>query len=184
MSGISLRINDQLRAWNAWEGVLQGGITRVTVPVATQRLAPRPLQGGTIARYGSLHANTDDPYFPEITGYGSPQVVAVLNASALYRDNQVSINIQQGSRIKGGETFSINHSVAGHHIYKISRVLSRNSQIALVQIDMPLRQATPSGTPVNFDWPLMDAVLVPETDISLDISFVGSEVSISFREAI
>ena len=184
MSGIVLNTNDKLRAWNAWEGVMQGGVTKITVPIATQRLAPRGLRGGTIARYGSLHKSSADPYFPEAIAYGSPLVVAEMVSSAAHRATTVTIVVTRGGRVRGGETFSINHSTAGNHPYKIARVISRDEQEATVLLDMPLRQSVTAGQDINFDWPLMDAVLMPDVDIFPDISFVGAETSITFREYI
>lgn len=184
MDGIILNTDDKLRAWRAWQGVMAGGVVKVTVPLATNRLAPRPLQGGKPTRYGSLANSSSDPYFPEASGYGLPMIVATVNGAAAQRANQIGITMTQGSVIRGGETFSIAHPISGNRAYEINRVLSRTGDDYVVQIDCPLREALAGGEAVNFDWPMFDAYLLPDSDIAPMIENYRAEVSITFREAL
>jgi hypothetical protein len=183
LAGIALNTNFKLRLAAAWEAELGGGITRVNVPLNTLRLAPRPLMAGKPGRPGGVHNGSTDPYFPEVTGYGNPLIIATISAAA-FRATTVTLNITEGSRVQPGQTFSVNHAAMGHRAYVVRRVLSRNGQSATVLIDMPLRQAITADMPVNFDWPMVESILVPDTDVSQDISYGRrAEVSYVFREA-
>jgi hypothetical protein len=182
-AGINLRNADLQRAWEAWRVELGGGAELVNVPALSLARAPRPLQGGRLARVGALHVGNDlDPYFPEVVGYGAPIIVATINPAGL-RATSVTINVAQGSRVVGGQVFEITHPTFGKRIYQTGRILSRSDQSTTVSIWPPLREAIPSTAHVNFDWPCLTCRLVPDSDISPDISFGGASVSISFVEA-
>lgn len=184
MSGIVLRTDDQIRAWRAWMGEMAGGVTKVAVPIASNRIAPRPLQGGKPARYGDLAATNADPYFPEASAYGLPMINATVNGPAGLRAMQIGITMTQGSVIRGGEAFSIAHPTSGNRLYEINRVLSRTGDNYVVRLDSPTRQELVGEETVNFDWPMFDAYLVPDSDISPMIENHRGEVSITFREAL
>lgn len=178
-----LRTLDQVRAWRAWEGELAGGANLVNVPVLDLRYAPRPLQGGKLARPGSLRVGNDlDPYFPEVVDYGAPVVIATISP-AILRATTITINVNQGSRAVGGQTFEVNHPTKGKRVYQTGRVLSRNGQSTTLQIWPPLREQIDTTTPINFDWPCLTCRLVPDSDISPDISFGRAVVTAQFIEA-
>lgn len=182
-TGISLRTNDQIRAWRAWQDELYGGITIVNVPAIDLRFAPRGMQGNRLALAGGLHnSSTLDPYFPEALTYGSPIVVATVGA-AILRAMSVTINVTKGSRVVGGQTFEINHPTMGKHIYQTGRVLSRDGQSVTINIWPPLREAVTATTAINFDWPCLACRLIADSDISPDISLGRASVSVSFLEA-
>lgn len=178
-----LRSHDQVRAWRAWESEFAGGASTVNVPVLDLRFAPRPLQGGRLARPGSLKNGSDvDPYFPEVVGYGAPIVVASI-APASLRATTVTITVQQGSRATGGQTFEIDHPTWGKRVYQTGQVISRNGQSATLKIWPPLREAVTSETSINFDWPCLACRLAPDSDISPEISVGRASVSATFIEA-
>jgi len=180
---MSLRTHDQVRAWRAWEGEFAGGAALVNIPVVDLRFAPRPLQGGRLARPGSLHVGNDiDPYFPEVVGYGASVIEASVSP-ALLRATTVNLTVYKGSRPVGGQTFEINHPTWGKRVYQTGRVISRNLQTATINIWPPLREQITEETFVNFDWPCLTCRLVPDSDISPEISFGKSSVTASFIEA-
>lgn len=184
-TGISLNTPDKLRAWRAWEGELDGGATRVIAPVPDLSLAPRGLHGKRLARPSGLVALSDDQYFPEATAFATPLVVANAGAAEL-RATQLTISIAQGSRVRGGQIFSINHATKGRRMYETVRVLANIGQTSTVTIRPPLREAISAVTPIDFDWPGFEAVKLPESDITADIRIgkYASDISITFREAI
>lgn len=184
-SGIALNSPDKQRAWRAWEAELDGGATRVVVPVPDLSLAPRPLQGRALARPSGLVALSADPYFPEATAFATPLIVATASAAAL-RSTQITITVTQGSRVVGGQMFSIDHATKGRRMYQTGRVISQSGQTATVTIRPPLREAITGDTPVNFDWPAFEAIKVPESEITADIQIgrYAQDLSITFREAI
>ncbi len=183
MRGINLLSSDQIRAWRAWEDYLNGGAVQMIVPVADIRHAPRGMAGGALIRPGPLLVTGDDPYFPEALGYSVPVIVAT-SASAALRATQLTITVARGSRIVGGQYFSITHATKGRRMYRTGRVLSQSGQTTTVEIVPPLRGAIASNTAVDFDWPSFLAILQPGTDIAASVVFARQgEVSISFREA-
>lgn len=176
-SGIVLRTREQLAAWNVVDSYLAGGAQRIAVPMLTNHLAPRGLQGGRLARYGGLQV-TGNPYLPDAVQYGTPLVVASAGASA-NRATTLTITVAQGSSLKGGEPFSIAHATKGNRGYRVVQPLG-NGQF---EIDPPLREAIGDATPLNFDWPLVDCIAVPQGDYMPDVQNNRGEVSISFQEA-
>lgn len=184
MSGIILRTPDLIRAWRAWEDTLESGTTRVLVPVADVRQAPRPMIGGRLSSPSALVNTTGDPYFPEAVAFATPWIVATITAPAALRATELTINVERGARLKGGEVFSIDHATKGRRAYRVVRVLSRDEQEAVVTIRTPLREAVADDTPVDFDWPSLVATLVPEADTAPDIGYGrDAMVDIVFREA-
>lgn len=183
-AGVELTSPDLVRAWRAWEDTLEQGVTKVLVPVADVRMAPRPVVGGRLSSPSQLHPGSDDPYFPEAVGFATPWIVATC-AAALLRATQINLNMVHGARVKGGEVFAISHAGgAGRRIYRIRRVLSRVDQAAVVEIRPPLREAIADNTPLDFDWPSVVATLMPDADISPDLLYGSTgTVDISFREA-
>jgi hypothetical protein len=182
--GIELVTPDLIRAWRAWEDELQQGVTKVLVPIADIRLAPRPLVGKSLAVPSDLKPTTAELYFPEAVGFSTPLMAAKITDAAALRATQVNIDVLHGSRLKGGEMFTIDHDVMGHRIYRVGRVLSRDGQEATVKITPPLREAIDADTNIDFDWPVVVGKLVPENDISPEIAYGRhATVSITFREA-
>jgi hypothetical protein len=184
MSGIELVGPDLVRAWRAWEAELEGGVTRVLVPIADIRHAPRSAIGKVLAKPSDLAAESVDPYFPEALGFATPFIIAETVGAALLRATQLVIDVTRGARLKGGEHFAINHATSGRRIYRVHRVLSRDGQQATVSIRPPLREAIADGTALDFDWPSVVAVVMPENDISADIGNGHASVNIAFREAL
>lgn len=183
MTGIQLVTDFHLRAWQAWQDHLEGGVTKVLVPVAELRTAPRPIAGGVASRPSQLLASSDDPIFPEAIAFASPWIVAVMVGAALLRATQITIDVTGGARLMGGERFAISHA-SGRRTYRVVRVISRSGQQATVTIRPPLREAVATGASVDFDWPSLVATLIPDGDITPRIERGRyAQVDISFREA-
>lgn len=182
--GISLHNDDLVRAWRAWEATLDGGVTRVLVPVPDVRMAPRPIVAGKPGSPSGMLEGSDDPYFPEAVGFASPFVVARVAATAALRATSLQIEIVRGQRLKGGEHFALTHATKGRRVYRVARVLARDGQIATVQIRPPLREAIAADASADFDWPSFVATLLPEAEISPEIEYGRHGViDITFREA-
>lgn len=176
--GIILRTADHRRIWGAWDSYLAGGVQRVKVPMLANLDAPRGMQAGRVARYGGL-AFTGDPYFPEAVNYASSLVIATASAAPL-RATTLTINVTRGQAPKGSEVFGIRYADGTDRAHRIVRALGGNQY----SIDPPLRQAITNGTSLNFDWALVDATVVPGSDIAPEYSNGRGEVSITFQEAI
>lgn len=184
MVGIELLTTDLVRAWRAWEDTLESGVTKVLVPVADVRQAPRPVVGGKLGSPSKLEATSDDPYFPEAVGFASPWIVARATQPALLRATELEILVEHGARLKGGEVFAISHATSGRRCYRVGRVLSRDGQTAVAQIRPPLREAIADDTALDFDWPSFVATVLPDAEISPELeNGRRAVVDIAFRES-
>jgi len=173
-SGIILRTPKMFRKWDAWTSYMAG--RSFMVPLVSLLTAPRPIAGGVQARPSSLAA--DDDYFPQSVEYAAPYIVAKTAGSSALRATTLTINVTQGSRIEGGEKFSI-----GGRGYKIERVTARSDQQATCIISPPLRAAVGHEATVNFDWPVVQCRLVPGQDFAPNLAFGRrAEMSVSFVE--
>lgn len=183
VDGIALLTSDQIRAHRAWEDYMAGGAEQFLVPVADIRHAPRGAIGNQLVRPGPLVVTGSDPYFPEALGYAVPVIVATASAAAL-RATVLTIAITRGSRVVGGQYFSITHPTKGRRMYRAGRVMSRSGQSASVNIVPPLREAISNVTPLDFDFPSFLGALAPNTDTAAELLFARSaQVSFTFREA-
>jgi len=174
-SGIELRTPDLDRWWTQWDSYLLGGARAVLVPLLSLRTAPRGIAGGKVKRVSGLY--TDDTVYPTVVRYASPEIVAVTVGNVGIRETVATINVTQGARIRGGETFSV-----GRRAYVIERVISHSGQVATVVFSPPARAAITNGASVNFEWPVVQAKLAIGQDLGGDFSFNTSTVSISFVE--
>lgn len=174
--GIVLRSPKLIRAWDAWTSHMAGGARAFLAPLVSGQTAPRPFAGSGIARPSALHA--DDDLFATAVGYASPFIVATTVGNAALRATALTINVAQGARLNGGEKFSI-----GRRAHKVERVTARAGQQATVIISPPLRQAVAGGSAVNFEWPVVQAKLIPGQDLTPDLAFGRrADMSISFVE--
>ncbi len=175
-SGIAIRGPKMERLWAQWDSYLLGGARPVLVPLVSIRTAPRPTAASGPLRTSQLY--TDDEAFPTVTRYALPYIEAVAVGLASARSATLTIDVIKGSRVQGGESFSI-----GNRAYLIERVVSRNGQQATCIISPPLRVDIPSGSSVNFEWPVVQAKLAMGQDLGVDLSFGGfGDTSITFVE--
>jgi len=175
-SGIDLRSPASLRLWESWASYLSGGARAVLVPLLSLATAPRPMAGLGLARPSRLLA--DDEAFPTSVGYAAPYIKATSVGAAALRATVLTIDVAQGSRIQGGEKFSV-----GRRAYLIERVTAREGQQATCVISPPLRQAIAAGAALNFEWPLVQCRAVSGQSLAPDVSFGrSSAVAISFVE--
>lgn len=162
---------------------MSGGAEQFIVPIADIRHAPRGTIGRQLVRPGPLLVTGNDPYFPDALGYGVPVVIATAIEANL-RATQLSINVERGSRIVGGQYFSITHNSGARRMYRTVRVLSRIGQSVTVTIVPPLREPIGPATALDFDFPSFLATLAPNTDTAANLLFSRSaNVSFTFREA-
>jgi hypothetical protein len=141
--GITLNTPAKIKAWEAWEGHLARGATDVLVPMISLGHANRPSHG--LMSMGVSKLVTDDPVFPTVAYYSSPQIVARVASSALLRATTLFITIDKGAPLVGGEKFSINGRP-----HRVIRPVGGGAFL----IEPPLREAVSSDTPIIFDWPL------------------------------
>jgi len=163
------------RLWTQWQGFIGRG-EPFLVPILSLETAPRPTAGGGLMDPSNLY--DDDDAFPTEVRFGTPYIIAQLAGDVPLRGTTMTINVIQGARIKGGEKFSI-----GVRGFAIERVLSRSGQQATVLVNPPSRKALPAGSPVNFEWPVVQcrAVAGQNLAVAMSLGMYGS-TSISFVE--
>ena len=176
LSGISLRTVWRERAWSAWTSHLAGGARPVLVPVYSLRTAPRPVAGNGLMRPSKLTA--DDEVFPTSVAFAAPYIKAQTVGAVGLRATTMTILITQGARADFGMRFS-----AGARAYKIERVLSRSGMAATVVFSPPTREPIATGSPLNFDWPVVQCRAVAGQDLAPEMMW-GRQgvVPISFVE--
>lgn len=170
------------RLWDQWVSYLRGGSRAVLVPLISIRTAPRPYVGGDDTDPSDL--DWDDDAFPTFVRFASPHIVANLVYYAPLRATTLTIDVKQGSRLRGGEKFSVDGRA-----YLIERVISRgditpgDGQRAVCAISPPLRKEIINPAPLNFEWPLVQCraelgqSLIPDMEMGM-----YSTVAISFVE--
>jgi len=163
------------RYWAQWISYFGGGATAFYAPVLSLRTAPRPSLGKGPISPSSLYSN--DTVFPIEVRRATPYISAVTVGSAAVGDVAITINILQGARLEGGETFS----VAGR-AYVIQRISAVSGQQAQCVLNMPLRAAVANNVAVNFEWPIVQAKILIGQDLAPEMSFNYGSVSLQWAE--
>lgn len=131
-----------LKAWRAFEMILEGGVTEVILELCDRRQMPNYVAGDSA---GIPHS--DDALFSDDTGYsnGAASPVYSTSGGAL---RAVSMTIDAPAGIEGGEHFSILHPTAGWRLYRIATIIDN-----VITFRPPLREATPAGVQLEFEVP-------------------------------
>jgi hypothetical protein len=170
------------RLWDQWVSYLSGGARAVLVPLLSLATAPRPYVGAPDADPSDLF--WDDDAFPSFVQFASPHILANTVYYAPVRATTLTIDVKQGSRLRGGEKLSVDGRA-----YLIERVISRSDflpgdgQRAECVISPPLRREIVNPASLNFDWPLVQCraeigqSLIPDMELGM-----FSTTSISFVE--
>jgi hypothetical protein len=156
--GIDLGTESQQRAFNRMAARLNGSVRTVNVTFLTDNL---------VAFDTSLSvATTDDRDLNEGT---------------------IKFAVPSTALLEGGETFSINHPTRGWRAYRIAEIDSitgTSTKTYTVGIRPPLREATDSGTALEWALPRCLMRLMPGTTMSLRITPVNRvQQTVSFIEA-
>jgi hypothetical protein len=140
-----------VRVATAWAGHLDAGVTECIVPLPALYTAPRPYAGGRPMSPGTPAPGDD--YFGEAASLGSPMMVATAATAAL-RAASLTITISRGSRLRGGEWFSLDHGGAiGWRAYHTTRVTDDGDGVFTCGIRPLLRAAITGPKAVELDVP-------------------------------
>jgi hypothetical protein len=176
--------NDAILALRGWAVHLDAGMTEFVMPRQNLNFAPLPISAGKPVRAGKPPIALDP--FGEEGNYG-PALITATAAAASLRATSVAITMTQGSRIRPGHVFAINHSGAGWRMYQIGRVTDILGDVFTCSIRPPLRQAITNGTAIEFDLPRCKMRLRPESAAALyqavDLLRIGDRVSAGFIES-
>jgi hypothetical protein len=176
---------DAILALRAWDSYLDAGTVEFLMPVLDLAFAPRPISAGKFIKPGKPQSASDP--FSESGDYSSALMIARLVGSSVLRATSAIIGMQQGSSVKAGQVFSVNHPTAGWRKYNVQRVSSVDGDQFSVSFRPPFREAVSNGTLIEFDVPRCVMRLHPDsaTDLaqSVDLLKIGSRVSASFIES-
>lgn len=164
--------------WRAVRQICNGGTNRIVVPRNDALFRPFPAGA---SEYGSI-PHSDGSFFSDGTGYYQPVIDVVTYGDADLRDNTLYLQLNYCGGLLGGESFSIDHSTWGWRLYEIATVEYIDATHVKVTFNVPLREAVPAGTQVEFDRPRcvmqlknpgsMDLTVVPWTFNSANVEFI------------
>ncbi|WP_294260817.1 hypothetical protein [uncultured Sphingomonas sp.] len=165
------------RLLNQWDGYLAGGAALCLVPIVSFATAPRVWHGNAPRPSFAIAAN--DPVFPTSVAFQVRTIAAVNVGATALRATTISIRVDAGSPIVGGEWFG-----TGERVHSIVRVVSRSGSTAVCQIRPPLRAALPDGAPLEFEWPVVKARVTPGASLVPQLAYgMFGDVGAVFREA-
>ncbi|WP_313230143.1 hypothetical protein [Sphingobium yanoikuyae] len=164
------------RLYEAWASHFAGGGRAFLMPVPSIDTAPAPFSGDKIAWPSDI--SDDDDFYPTSVGFATPWIEARLVGASALRATTVTIEVTRGSRLTPGMRFG----AGGNRAYKIERIVSRDGQRATCIISSPLRAALADGSPLNFDWPLVQCTAVVGQNLTPEYSYGYASVSVSFVE--
>ncbi len=155
LTGIQLLCPDQVRACRAWAAMLDAGATEFVLPLWDLAQAPRPYAGGAMMLPGAPAPSLD--YFAQDPSFGQPLMVAVVSGAQALRSTSLDITMRQGSRLRGGEHFSLNHPTLGWRLYRVGQITGVAGSTYTCSIRPPLREAVADQLAVEFDVPRYQA---------------------------
>jgi hypothetical protein len=174
--GVQVSSADNIRAWRAIGGYLDGGATDITVPLREDLTQPWPTINGVTVTSGFEALHSDLSTFSDSTDYSS-QAISASASSAALRATVILINVAIGGALRGGELFSIQHTTHLHKPYRIISTTDLGGGTYLVNIRPPLREAFAGGA-VDFDVPkcVMHLAKSDQMDLSLERRIYGEGV--------
>lgn len=153
LSGFQLFTPDQVKAWRAWEAMLDDGVTSVIVPKPDLNLAPRPYAGAELMKPGCPAPAAPGDWFNWDPGLGSKMIDAVNVGAAALRATSIVIQMNRGQPPEAGQFFSIDHATSGWRLYVIQQVTAVVGDQYTVTIRPPLRDVIADAAAVEFDTP-------------------------------
>jgi hypothetical protein len=136
---------------------LRGGVRSIIVPFLNDFVAPTPIVAGPISTPVRF---SDTTTFSDTSTFSQDAIAAVMVGNAAANATTITIQVQVGGALRGGETFSINHfSPKWQRAYGISELDSFTAPDSngavnyTVAITPPLRAAVADGTSLEFSRP-------------------------------
>lgn len=179
LADLQVSTPDQVRTYRALEAILDGGATPVVLSRRDLQFYPAPVDAFGVRVTSFADAPCDDGAFcDDGTGFVTGTVDATAAAAAL-RATSLTVTINVGSALRGGEVFSIEHDTYSHRMYTVASVVG-----SAVTIRPPLREAITAGTRLEFDYPkcVMQLANSSEMDLPLELRTYG-QTTVKFIES-
>lgn len=186
LTGFKLFSPDQVKAWRAFEAMLDDGATTIIVPKPDLNFAPRPMAGGCLQNPGCPEAAAPGDWFDWHPGLGSQMMAAHNVGAQALRATQIVIEVDAGGQLQAGQFFSINHATKGWRLYVVQQVVSVSGRQSTVNIRPPLRDVVSDAQAIELDTPRCLMRLQPGTaEKAVATVELGraAEASITFEEA-
>lgn len=167
--------------WRAVRQACDGGANNIVVPRNDSLFRPWPASA-SISDYEDI-AHADDALFSDGSGYEQP-VINIVSGPAALRATAISIRVDVGSDLVGGEAFSIDHETVGWRMYEIASVDYTDSTHATITFNPPLREAISDGTYLEFDRPRCTMRLAAPSSMDLTVApWTFNRGSVDFVES-
>lgn len=184
LNDIALRSADQLRAWRAWEMMLDGGAQEFVFSLCDPRQRPTLYlpDGRPVRTTFTLHS--DSAPFADGARYAAHPIDSrALEASAL-RATTITFRMNSGHEIRTGEHFSINHPGKGWRMYRVRSVLLRNGNDYSITFRPPLREPIKAGIWLEWNEPKLVMRLDGVDGMSVEIEeHMRATESVTFVES-
>lgn len=159
---------DRIKLWHAIDGLLDGRLNTVLMPVETT--GRRPLPAGVTDEdidYEETTPHDDDSFFDDDSGYLNSWIGVEVASNAAARATTLSLTKVAAGDLEPGMRFSI-----GERLYQIKTVVSQTAGAATITINLPLREAVVAGAECNFARPvcLMRLATDEEMDLAIEMA--------------
>lgn len=167
--------------WRAIRQICDGGVTPIVVPRNDALFRPWP--AGIPQTDGVNVPHSDGTLFSDGAGYYQRTIDITCDAADL-RATSLDITIGYAGQLMGGESFSIEHPVAGWRLYEISTIDQIDDAQATIAFNPPLREAVVDGTRLEFDRPRCLMRLAQTSSMNLTVQpWTFNSASVDFVEA-
>lgn len=184
-SEVGLWSADHLRTWRALAAVCDGGAQPVVFQNReSAETAPWPLVGGQIVTSFPVVGHSDGSLFSDGTGYASNVINAKSKNAAALRATSMTVAMNAGGQLRGGEHFSIDHPEMRWRMYRVRSAVDNGDGTFAITFRPPLREAIAAATELEFDHPrcVMRLASPDAMDATLEDVFFGRP-SIALIEA-
>lgn len=141
----SLYTRDRVMLWRAFKSAIRYGASPFVFPVCDIRHQP--------SNGGHSVSHSDGSSFSDDSLYEGEDCAAELSSGAALRATQITLTIELGKPLIGGERFTIDHPTMRHRCYQIGLITAQTESTAAVQFHPPLREAADAGEAVDFNNP-------------------------------
>jgi hypothetical protein len=177
------RNGDALRYWSRLGALLAGGVQPIIVPLLTDFIAPAFTGLALPATFG------DAATFGDGSTFAQSPIGAWAGADAKLAAGLMSIKLQAGCVLQGGEWFSVLHPALHHRVYRIRRIdavsaADGDGAVTYTAAIRPtLRQAIAAGDTLEFVRPKCLMRLAPGASLPFEAEgYWISKPEVSFLE--
>lgn len=167
LNNIPIFDRNKVLCWRAIEGLLEGRLNPINVPLYSYELDYAPY--ATDLDYASLLLpvpHSDDAYFSDTGGYIGGIADIKTTTSAALRAVSLTVSVTYAPTLQSGMIFSIDHPIKGSRWYKVR---TYDSDTGIMTFRPPLREAVAADTFLEFDRPICRMRLTDDNAMMLPL---------------